>query len=72
MASELLLTDIIVMRTQAGADPVLVLWGMALRDDLMPYFSDSFRQLCHHSAHPGKVESAQTRLTTTSIAETFD
>ena len=59
MALELVMTDILAMRTQAGADPVLVVWGMALRDDLMPYFSRSFRQICRHSAHPGTVESVE-------------
>ena len=65
LAFELLLTDIITMRIQAGARPVLVLWGMALRDDLMPYFSPSFQALAHHSAHPGTFHLSQRRLSTT-------
>ena len=53
IAFEMMVRDVMALRKLAGDDPVLVVWGEAMRETMAPYFSAEFREMMHFTAHPG-------------------
>jgi len=53
IAFEMMARDVMALRKLAGDDPVLVVWGEAMRETMAPYFSAEFREMMHFTAHPG-------------------